>query len=216
MNCKIKQISPQIFAVVVKSKYERAMLFCRAQEYYECPSRKFRSKRYSIWDYMRWYNLQHGRGFSYGADWSGFNIPLKQINDCYTKLDKCETPYDHAMLAILEAINKASAKNGYVIACGDTEGATFKHELCHALYHTDAKYKRCMDALTLRLNEKHRAILERNVLKMGYAAKVINDEIQAYLQYGYEEPKFGRGVSLKQREKYSLSYQDARRRLDKK
>lgn len=34
---KIKEVKPNVFAVVVKDKYDRAMLFCRAQEYYESP-----------------------------------------------------------------------------------------------------------------------------------------------------------------------------------
>jgi hypothetical protein len=39
--------------------------------------------------------------------------------------------------------------------------------------------------------------------------KVIDDEIQAYLQYGYEEPKFGTGVDIDVRKEYSDIYKKA-------
>ena len=108
MKYKIKEAAPDVFAVVVKDKYNRAMLFCRAQEYYESPNPKFRNKTFSIWDYMKWYHEKYGKGFSYGADWSGFNIPLKVITTCYNKLGKFETPYDKTMYDIVVKINKQS------------------------------------------------------------------------------------------------------------
>ena len=64
---QIKEVKPNIFAVIVKDKYDRAMLFCRAQEYYESPSLKFRGKNFSIWDYMKWYDEHNSWGFSYGC-----------------------------------------------------------------------------------------------------------------------------------------------------
>jgi hypothetical protein len=44
---------------------------------------------------------------------------------------------------------------------------------------------------------------------MGYASKVIKDEIQAYLQYGYKEDQFGKGVSIQVRKEYSDIYKSA-------
>jgi hypothetical protein len=203
----IKEVNPNIFAVVVKNKYDRAMLFCRAQEYYESPSPKFRGKEFSIWDYMKWYDEQNGWGFSYGADWSGFNIPLKQINDCYNKLNKFESPYDKIMHDILSVLNlKYLSKNGYVIGCGDTKGDTFKHEVCHGLYYTNKEYKKKMDALTKKLPKQIYNTFKKNILALGYASKVVDDEIQAYLQYGYQNPDFGRGVDIDVRIKYSNLY----------
>jgi hypothetical protein len=205
----IKEVKPSIFAVVIKDKYDRAMLFCRAQEYYECPSPKFRGKEFSIWDYMKWYHERYGRGFSYGDDWSGFNIPLRQINDCYNKLNKTESPYDHLMYKILSVLNLKyiAPNNSYVIGCGDTKGDTFKHEVCHGLYYTDKEYKKKMDALTKGLPKKYYDTFKKNILEMGYTTKVVDDEIQAYLQYGYDNPDFGRGVDIGVRIEYSNLYQ---------
>lgn len=208
INYKIKEVKPNVFAIIVKDKYDRAMLFCRAQEYYESPSKKFRRKNFSIWDYMKWYHDQYKFGFSYGRDWSGFNIPLKVVRECYNKLTKSETPYDKVMDKILNKL-KLQGPEGYLIGAKDTEGETFKHEVCHALYHTDKNYKKQMDALTHGLPKKYYNVFASNLVQMGYTTKVVDDEIQAYLQYGYEEPKFGMGVDIDVRKEYSDIYREA-------
>jgi hypothetical protein len=204
---QIKEVKPNIFAVIVKDKYDRAMLFCRVQEYYESPSPKFRSKQFSIWDYMKWYDKKNGYGFSYGADWSGFNIPIWVAKECYNSLNKLETPYDKVMDQIVQKLN--SYYNGYMIGAGNTSDETFQHEVCHALYHTDKNYKKQMDNLTEGLPKKYYDIFKKNLFKMGYASKVVKDEIQAYLQYGYKEDQFGKGVDIQVRKEYSDIYKKA-------
>ena len=202
---QIKEVNPLVFAVIIKDKYDRAMTFCRVQEYYESPSPKFRGKQFSIWDYMKWYHERYGKGFSYGDDWSGFNIPIKVIRDCYNGLNKYETPYDKIMESIIHKVEMC--REGYVIGCGSTICDTFKHEVCHGLYYTNKEYKKRMDALTKGLPKKYYDTFKKNILEMGYAAKVVDDEIQAYLQYGYEQPDFGRGVDIDVRIEYSELYQ---------
>jgi hypothetical protein len=64
-----------------------------------------------------------------------------------------------------------------------------------------------MDALTKGLPKKYYDTFKKNILEMGYAAKVVDDEIQAYLQYGYEQPDFGRGIDIDVRIEYSDLYQ---------
>jgi hypothetical protein len=204
---QIKEVKPNIFAVIVKDTYDRAMLFCRAQEYYESPSPKFRGKQFSIWDYMKWYDTKNGYGFSYGADWSGFNIPIWVAKECYNSLNKLETPYDKVMDQIIQKLN--SHYNGYMIGAGNTSDETFQHEVCHALYHTDKNYKKQMDNLTEGLPKKYYDVFKKNLIQMGYASKVVKDEIQAYLQYGYNEDQFGRGVDIRVRKEYSDIYKSA-------
>ena len=209
ISYRIKEVKPNIYAVIIKDKYDRAMTFCRAQEYYESPSPKFRGKEFSIWDYMKWYHERNGNGFSYGNDWSGFNIPVKIIKECYNKLNKIESPYDKAMDEILSFLSlKVESKDGYVISCGIAKGDTFNHELCHGLYYTNKDYKKQMDNLTKGLPKKYYNVFRYNLLQMGYASKVINDEIQAYIQYGYETPDFGKGVDIDVRIDYSNIYRD--------
>ena len=205
---QIKEVKPNIFAVIVKDKYDRAMLFCRAQEYYESPSPKFHGKNFSIWDYMKWYDKKNGCGFSYGADWSGFNIPLKNVRECYERLNKLESPYDKTMDSILDKL-KVQFEDSYLIGCSNTKDSVFKHEVCHATYYTDKNYKKQMDNLTEGLPKKYYDVFKKNLIEMGYASKVIKDEIQAYLQYGYKEDQFGKGVDIQVRKEYSDIYKNA-------
>jgi hypothetical protein len=153
---------------------------------------------------MKWYHERYGGGFSYGDDWSGFNIPIKVIKECYNGLNKYETPYDKIMESIIHKVEMY--RDGYVIGCGDTNGDTFKHEVCHGLYYTDKEYKKKMNALTKGLPKKYYDTFKKNILEMGYATKVVDDEIQAYLQYGYEQPDFGKGVDIGVRIEYSSLY----------
>lgn len=100
-------------------------------------------------------------------------------------------------------------KATYVIGCANITDEVFKHEVCHALYYTDKNYKKQMDNLTEGLPKKYYDVFKNNILKMGYAAKVVDDEIQAYLQYGYNENQFGRGVDIRVRKEYSDIYKSA-------
>jgi hypothetical protein len=214
INYRLKEVKPLIFAVIIKDKYDRAMTFCRVQEYYESPSPKFRGKQFSIWDYMKWYHERYGKGFSYGNDWSGFNIPVKIIRECYNGLNKYETPYDKMMGEIIQRI--AIYREGYVIGCANMKDDTFKHEVCHGLYHTNTDYKKQMDSLTKGLPKKYYDAFKKNILELGYASKVVDDEIQAYLQYGYENPDFGRGVDIGTRKEYSSIYREKSRSTTKR
>jgi hypothetical protein len=52
---KVKEIKPFIYCVEVDDDYDRAMLFCRYQEFYESPYKKFRGKPFTWMEYMRHY-----------------------------------------------------------------------------------------------------------------------------------------------------------------
>ncbi len=52
VNGVVKEIRPQIFAVVIKDSYQRTMLFCRYQEFYESPYKEIRNKFFSWEKFM--------------------------------------------------------------------------------------------------------------------------------------------------------------------
>jgi hypothetical protein len=200
ISYKLKEVRPRVYSVVIKDSYDRAMTFCRVQEFYESPNKKFRGKSYSIWDYMKWYSDTFG-GFTYARDWGGFNIPLKSAVSCYDKIKENLTPYDLVMKEIIEKIeasmfDKKNKKdyNAYIIGSEDANGETFKHEMCHALYSIDKNYKREMDGLTSSIEERHYKFLSNNLLEMGYALQVVPDEIQAYLSTSNNHSKFYKGI----------------------
>lgn len=190
ISYKVKEVEPNIFAVIVKDDYDRAMMFCRVQEYYESPNKKFRGKDFSIWDYMKWYNSKYHKGFSYAADWSGFNLPYDVARKCLEETIT-ETPYDDEMWYVLNRVEemmyvKSTKPNtkAYIIGTGDSTGSTFDHELCHGLWYTNKEYKKRAEALVKKLPKAHYNHIKKELLNMGYSDKVINDEIQAYMSTG--------------------------------
>lgn len=211
VDYRVTEVLPRVFAVEIRDKYDRAMVFCRAQEFYESPGRKFRGAAFSIWDYMRWYAKRGGRGFSYGGDWSGFNIPVSVATECYRAIGRPETPYDAIMADILSEVRPACAgrRGGYLIACSSPRGETFQHELCHARFFTDAAYRARMREAIGGLPDAHLGKFRANLRRMGYAGRVVIDEIQAYLQFGYAKKDFGSGVPIKIREKYHSLFTEA-------
>jgi hypothetical protein len=108
-----------------------------------------------------------------------------------------------------QILSRILPNTGYVIGCGNTTGITFKHEICHALYHTNKNYKKQMDIYTKGLPKKYYNTFKKNILEMGYATKVVDDEIQAYIQYGYDEDRFSKGVNFKQLKEYNKIYREA-------
>ena len=183
---KVKEVEPNIFAVIIKDSYDRAMTFCRVQEYYESPNKKFRGQDFNMFDYMKWYSKTYGRGFSYAKDWSGFNLPYDVARKCIEET-MLETPYDDEMWYILNRIEdlmtdlKAKA---YIIGAGDLKGATFDHEICHGLWYTNKTYKKKAEVLVKALPKKHYNKIKKELLSMGYTDKVIDDEVQAYMSTG--------------------------------
>lgn len=227
VDYSINIFNPKIFVVIIKDKYERGMTFCRAQEFYESPNPKFRGKGFSIWEYMDWYAKKNKRGFSYAHDWSGFNIPVKVIVDCYKKHwmteddpSLFETPYDEVLYKIVSGIaDKVGYSNcidGYIIATDKTSGTLFEHEICHARYCAEPKYRKLVNQVTNRFKKAlpiQYKILRKNILNMGYAPKVVDDEIQAYMQYGFDDPKFRNNLELSVLRSISKMYVDALKKL---
>jgi hypothetical protein len=211
---KIEEVEPNVYAVIVPDNYHRPMLFCRVQEFYESPNLQFRGKNFSIWEFIEWYSRQKRDAFTYAFDWSGFNVPLKTAWNCYEKLKEHESPYDKEMESIIRTIelkmfNKKNTRNwnAYIIGAADMEGWTFKHEVCHGLYSTNKKYKELTDEVTDTIPLKDYMKFKSNLLKMGYTDEVINDEIQAYLNFGHDWPAFTKGVSKRLCKKLHKTYQ---------
>jgi hypothetical protein len=224
---EITKVRDYIYCVNIPNRYDRAMTFCRAQEFYESPNPNFKGKAFSIWDYIKWYSLTNGKGFSYGLDWSGFNIPIQTIKECYTRVKnkygtKELTIYDHTLIKIVKEIEensnslKHTLSQSYLIGVDGIENSTFKHEVCHGLYSTNKDYNRKAKSLVSSLKRTHKRVyqtLKRNLLKMGYSSQLVDDEIQAYLQFGATEKEFCNGVEkstvMTLSEKYRKELYDA-------
>ena len=180
MNYKTFKLTEQIIAIQAKDPYERAMLFCRIQEFYESPSKRFRQQKFSIWDYFKWYSRKFGKGcFSYPRDFTGFNVPMIVAKKCY-ELNETETPYDETMKDIIERYFVDGQKR-YIIGTQYLKGSTFNHEMCHAMYYVDEDYRSKADELTDSIPKADLKSMRRNLSEMGYSGTVFKDEVQAYM-----------------------------------
>lgn len=178
---KIKQVFPCLFTVSVKNRYDRGMLFCRVQEFYESPNSKFRNKSFSIWDYIEWYSKNY-HGFTYPFDWEGYNIPFEIVDKCY-EISKIENEYDETFKVIINYIKKEIVPNkkAYIIGVDEKKNDLYKHEMCHAFYYLNTSYKKEVDKIISNIDIKTFKIMCKNLSNMGYVKKVFKDEIHAYL-----------------------------------
>jgi hypothetical protein len=190
---KVKEIKPFIYCVEVDDNYDRAMLFCRYQEFYESPYKKFRGKRFTWMEYMKHYKTAWKKDvFTYPDDWSGYNIPsnvMDKANNIFYK----ETEYDQIMNDIyfhcsIDSQNKNDGtKCGwYLIGAISKDKGTLNHEIAHGMYYTNKEYKKEVTKLISEIKPLHYQKLAKKLVKMGYVddKKIIDDEIHAFMSTG--------------------------------
>jgi hypothetical protein len=193
----LKEVRPNIFAVIVPNNYDRAMLFCRVQEFYESDSELFRNQDFDMWEYMRWYSAKNKGVFTYTKDWDGFNIKLVTALNCIVGI-KNLTPYDNIMQEIIDEILLTNHPyDVYIIGVKSETCDTFKHELCHALYNINNEYKILADEISgLYISRDTFYKLAGNLEEIGYNKDVVPDELQAYFLTNYKSKYFSKGVDI--------------------
>jgi len=203
---EVKEMRPQIFAVSIKDNYQRTMLFCRYQEFYESPFHEIRGKFFTWEKYMIIYkNKWKNKLFTYPEDWSGFNIPSNIVEKGLDVFSKDKGPYDEIMNNIFchcdnhsLKINKTRTK-WYLIGADSFKSNTMNHEIAHGLYYTSKEYrKNCIDLIS-EIKPIHYEKLKNRIVKMGYIndKKIIDDEIQAFMSTGLYN-----GLDTKELKKY--------------
>jgi hypothetical protein len=189
MSFEIKELSPRIFLLEFTNQYDLAMHFLRYQEFYESPNDDIRGKSFTILDAMEQYSKKyHPRKpvFSYPRDYVGFNIPHNIIQNVRELSIRDKNKYDAAMYNIYRKLKRQCGnKSFYIIGCMRNDTAIIKHEYAHALFYTDASYRRTAKKLVAELLDKHRQpFVEWLSSEGGYAATVHVDETQAYFATG--------------------------------
>jgi hypothetical protein len=194
----VKEIHPKIFCVTIDDDYDRAMLFCRYQEFYESPYKQFRGKYFTLTEYMRYYkNHRKEKVFTYPYDWVGYNIPSKIVSKALLTFSKGQwTEYDEIMSNIWDSCEnyllqfyKPKTK-WYLIGASNKDIQTMNHEIAHGLYYTDKDYKKSCEKLLSRIKGRDYSFLKKSLLKIGYVDddEIINDEIQAFMSTGLHDP----------------------------
>lgn len=207
---EVKQIRPQIFAVSIKDNYQRTMLFCRYQEYYESPYEEIRGKFFTWEKFMMIYkNHWKKKTFTYPEDWSGFNIPSNIVDKGMNIFKKDWGPYDEIMNDIWFHCENYPLRFGkprtkwYLIGADSFKSSTMDHEIAHGLYYTNKEYKKVCSGLISNIKPKHYEKLRDKIVKMGYVndKKIIDDEIQAFMSTGLYN-----GLDTKELKRYEKDF----------
>jgi hypothetical protein len=190
---EVKQIIPQIFAVSIKDDYQRTMLFCRYQEFYESPYKEIRGQFFTWEKFMMIYKSRWKKDlFTYAEDWSGFNIPSNFVEKAMGIFDKDKGPYDEIMSGIWYHCEnyplkfEQPRKKWYLIGADSFKSSTMNHEIAHGLYYTNKEYKKICEGLISEIKPTHYEKLKKKIIKMGYTddKKIIDDEIHAFMSTG--------------------------------
>jgi len=206
---KIKEIAPNIFLATYDTQYDLCMSFVRIQEFYESP--EFKRRYFTLEEFIDWWSLNVSMtygSFDYPSRWCGFNIPGKIIYDWLFECD--ENILRDRELDLIRGLAKSlhiktgSVDQGqgfyeifqnkmnkiYLIGCHkkNTIGQRSKvidHEMAHAMYALNAKYKERCDNLLKKMGKNTAEDID-SLIKKGYDKSVIDDELQAYYSTGCE------------------------------
>jgi len=182
-----------IFAITSKSNQSLAWAFLRIQEYNESPNDKFRGHYFSMKEYTDWWSSQCGEGkFTYIDTCKGFNISGSTIDMWETKFRESESPLREEEELLLHLIHAALKKGKktmdinkiYVIGLSqeslESKDNFFIHELSHAFFHIDDKYRKRVSLLYANLPENERQLPQSSYGYCKYCDTVLMDEIIAY------------------------------------
>jgi hypothetical protein len=207
---KVVEVKPRIYCVTIDDDYDRAMLFCRYQEFYESPYKKFRGKPFTWMEYMRHYkSAWKKRVFTYPEDWSGYNIPSHMLQQAHHIFCR-DTEYDLIMNDIYWYCAKDSMEKNdgrqtdwYLIGASSKDLKTMDHEIAHGLYYTNDEYKKSTIKLIKQIKPNHYDKLKKKLIKMGYVddKKIIDDEINAFMSTGLYN-----GLDTKELKKYEKEF----------
>ncbi len=197
MNFSIRKIMPHVYHLNFETQYEVAMHFLRFQEHYESP--KFYKKFFTLPQYMEWYCQEHGEGaFSYPKDWSGFNVPSWVLLDVSRGPIPDPNEYDAFMACLINRVEREEEHHPFCFIGTYADGKkgdlkdVLAHEIAHALYFVNPKYRQ---EVNLLLEDPFPKSLSRAydiLMDMGYHHSTIEDEIHAYCATGLCEDLKGK------------------------
>lgn len=183
----VKEIYPNIFAVIVKDDYDRAMLFSCYQEFYESPFPEIRGKFFRLETLMRLYIKKNKKDyFTYHTDWAGYNIPSHVIKARFDNTD-IQNDYDWIMRDIVNYCERE--RNGepfYLLGVDTFKSSTMDHEIAHGLYYTNYEYKTECQRLIGNITKTDYKFIKSKLKELGYVddKRIIDDEIQAFMSTG--------------------------------
>lgn len=178
----VTEIEPRTYHLVFDNQRDLAQTLMRLQEYYEGPNDSIRGHYFTLEEFLHQYTDAQGR-FGYTTDWGGFNVPGHVVEAWRTLFSERDglTHKERQMMQVLDEARAGSSDPWYMIATGQGDLRTIRHELAHARYYLNHSYREGCDALLAELHPRDRRHMGRRLIRMGYTPAVESDEIQAYL-----------------------------------
>jgi hypothetical protein len=176
---KVKQQKYNTVWISADSQEELTITFMRFTEFYESPNPKFKNQIFTIGQLKNWYSITYGAD-TYHKDWTGFNVPSSVLTPFRQGLFDPLIPEEQEFLELF----KYRYDNFYII--GAQNDSVLRHELAHALYASNIRYKTAIDNYLL----KHKSSLKKigkYIIDKGYCKEVLNDELQAYITDNEDE-----------------------------
>lgn len=186
IDYKLTEVEDRVFHCVIKNTYDLAMTFCRLQEFYESPFDEIRGKNFKFLDFMKIYIEKRNENFfTYPVDWAGFNIPsdiiIKYLETPFADLNH----YDDVILEIHNSIENHDEPY-YLIGSDGENNITLKHEICHAFYFLNKKYRKKVNLILKEIPQSSYNKIKMVLKSLGYDKKFVKDEINAYLATEYD------------------------------
>ena len=148
--------------------------FLRPQEYFESP--QFRGKVFTTDQFKSWYSSTRPHGqFSYYNDWSGFNLPNDTLEPFFQGAFGEISPLEKIIIEPFRGMRGPFYLIGTLL--GDVRN-TLRHELAHALYHTNPKYR---EEVEEALRGENLTAINRCLKGLGYHRLRWKDEAHAYI-----------------------------------
>lgn len=182
MKYKVKKIVDRLYHIHFENKADLFDSMLRMQEHYESP--EFKGKIFTLGQYREWYCKEFG-GFTYYTDWSAYNLPSHVLDIFRLGLFDPLSDKEKEILNIFPY-----SREEYSIICTTGEEVpldTLDHEICHGMYYLNKEYKERCGELIKEFQGEDLERLAEALLKQGYHAEVVNDEMQAYLSTGLSE-----------------------------
>ncbi len=186
-SIELYHVGDHIYAVKILDSHSRAMLFMRSQEFYESAFDEIIKKQFKTSRFIDVYKQHYGKQeFTYGSDWSGFNIPSDVLEECMFNINDDDfNTYDKVMLSIILSIRELEGDGKYyLLGVDELSNDLLEHEFAHAMYYTLPDYKLSVNKLTSSCDSVVKDMMYKCITKYGYADHVLPDEMQAYMSTG--------------------------------
>jgi hypothetical protein len=185
---KTKLFGDNIICFTADTQKELTLTFFRVQEFYESQKPALFRKAFDAYTFLTEMMDDEGN-INYFSEWDGFNIPSHIFSAwMHSTVYEDRSMYEEEMIdQIFKKLD--TAKLFYVIGVRKGDEDTLKHEICHALYYTDTQFKQEADNLVSVFASTYPKLYDQfrqDLLNMGYAADVVQDELVAWLSSSTE------------------------------